>query len=122
MGREINLKGMGKATQFGMPNGNDNAKGGTKKGKRISTIIKDLLDTNAAAFSDNIDYKNLDTNTALAVELITMAFHKDNSTKDKLNAIKEILDRVDGKPKQSFDFDVSEVKPLITRRFSDINN
>ena len=47
-----------------------------------------------------------------------MVFNKDNSTKDKLNAIREILDRIEGKPRHSFDFDVSEVKPIITRRKS----
>jgi len=99
MGKEENFKGRGKATQFG--NGQPTNRGGAPEGKRISTILKELLEGSAVRFSDNEDYKKLDTNTALEVELIVMAFHKNNSPKDKLNAIKEILDRTEGKTKQS---------------------
>ena len=115
MGKEENFKGNTKATQFG--NGQPTNKGGTKKGKRISTILKELLQGDAKRFSKNEDYNKLNTNTAIAIELIAMVFHKDSHPKDRLNAIREILDRVEGKPKQNlFDFDASEIKPITYRR------
>jgi len=91
--------------------GQDNTKGGAPKGKRVSTIIKDLLGGNAKAFSKNKDYKELDGNTAMAVELITMAFDKDNTSKDKLSAIKEIMDRIEGK---SIQHQIIEEKQIVT--------
>lgn len=91
-------KNIGKETRF--PN-NDPTKGGAPKGKRLSTIIKELLDTDISNFSETL--QGMDANKALAIELITMAFHKENTVKDKLSAIKEILDRIDGKPNQSTD-------------------
>ena len=113
-----NLKNSGLATQFGQPNGNDNTKGGTKKGKTTTTIIKELLKSKVNLFSNNEDYKGLDVNTALAVELISMAFHKSNKPAEKLNAIKEILDRIEGKPKQSIGFEINEIKPIETIRLA----
>ena len=106
MGFEI---GHNKGVEFGK--GQDPTKGGAPKGKRVSTIIKDLLTGNAKAFSKNKDYLELDGNTAMAVELITMAFDKDNTSKDKLSAIKEIMDRIEGK---SIQHQIIEEKKLVT--------
>ena len=75
--------------------------GGRKKGKAVTTIIKELLSKNASQFSKNKDYAKLKGNEALAVELIAIAFNKDNSANEKLSAIKEILDRTEGKAVQT---------------------
>jgi len=84
---------------------------GAPKGKRISTIIKELLNGNADKFSKDKALKGLDGNSAIAVELITMAFSKDDSSRDKLSAIKEILDRIEGK---SVQHNVVETKEVLT--------
>jgi len=77
-----------------------------------------LLKGNVKMFSKNEDYLGLDVNTALAIELISMAFHKESKPADKLNAIKEILDRIEGKPKQSIGFEINEIKPIETIRLA----
>ena len=118
MGKEENFKGNTEGTQFG--NGQPTDRGGAKKGKRVSTILKELLEGDAKQFSTNKDYKNLDGNTALAFEMIIMGFYKGNATRDKISAINSVWDRTDGKAKQTFDFDASEVLPIITCRSSDI--
>ena len=96
LGDKANTNGFDKRPQARNNNG-------APTGKRASTIIKELLEGDAVSFTDNKDYKELDGNTALAVELITMAFSKDNKPNEKLNAIKEILDRIEGKPQQNVD-------------------
>ncbi len=85
-------------------------KGGAPKGKRVTTIIKELLETDIKNFNPKLE--GMDTNKALAIELITMAFHRDNSAKDKLSAIKEILDRIEGKAVQDVNLNSNEVNPL----------
>ena len=89
-----NIKNEG--VKFGQ--GQDPTKGGHPKGKRISTIIKELLEKSITTYKPDAEDKKLSANEGLAVELITMAFGKD---KDKLNAIKEILDRIEGKAIQT---------------------
>ena len=78
---------------------------GSPKGKRTSTIIKEMLQGDVSKFSDNADVKGLDTNTAIVVKLIGIVFHNDTTNRDKLNAIREILDRTEGKPLQSIDIE-----------------
>lgn len=86
------------ATQF--PN-NDPTKGGAPKGKRITTILKELLGKDSTEIGiDNLP-EGMDGNKALALELLTIAFSKKSKDNDKLSAIKEILDRMEGKPTQS---------------------
>ena len=106
MANEDNLK---KGIKFGQ--GQDPTKGGNVKGKRVSTILKELLGKSAKEFSKNKHFENLDGNTALAMEMVLMAFSKDDSSRDKLSAIKEILDRIEGK---SIQHQIIEEKKLVT--------
>jgi len=106
MDKNDNLK---KGVKFGQ--GQPTNKGGAPKGKRISTIIKELLSGSAKNFSKNKHFQKLDGNTALATELVLMAFSKDDNSRDKLNAIKEILDRIEGK---SVQHNIIEEKKQIT--------
>lgn len=101
------LNNLKNGVKFGF--GQDPTKGGHPKGKRVSTIIKELLNSDISVFNKKL--KGMDANRALAIELITMAFHKENSPKEKLSAIKEILDRIEGKPKQDIAFSNVEIKP-----------
>jgi hypothetical protein len=109
-----NLKGKG--VKFG--EGQSTNKGGSPKGKRIATILKELLGKNAKEFSKNKAFVDLDGNTALAMELVLMAFSKDDSPRDKLNAIKEILDRIEGKSVQHNI--IEEKKPITGIQIEDI--
>ena len=101
-----NIRNIG--VKFG--EGQDSKKGGAPKGKRVSTIIKELLQTDIKNFNSSLE--GMDANKAIAIELRTMAFHKDNSAKDKLSAIKEILDRIEGRSKQDVTVTTNEIKPL----------
>ena len=100
-------KNIGKATRF--PH-NDATKGGAPKGKRISTVMKELLDLDVSEFSDKL--KDMDTRTAIAVELVTIVFHTDSEVKEKMSAIKEILDRTEGKPNQKIEQTNTTIEPL----------
>lgn len=77
---------------------NDPTKGGAPKGKRISTILKEILSKEASEIGIENLPPGMDGNKAIAIELLSVAFDKKH--KDKLSAIKEILDRVDGKVSQ----------------------
>lgn len=91
------LKGKG-GVKFG--EGQDPTKGGAPKGKRITTILKEILNQDISKIGlKDVDLPNgVDGNKAIAIELLTIAFSKDH--KDKLSAIKEILDRNEGKVTQ----------------------
>lgn len=80
---------------------NDPTKGGAPKGKRITTILKELLSKETSEIGINDLPQGIDGNKALALELLKIAF--DKNSKDKLSAIKEILDRMEGKPTQVID-------------------
>lgn len=86
----------GEGTQFGK--GQDPTKGGAPEGKRISTILKEILSKEASEIGIENLPTGMDGNKAIAIELLSVAFDKKH--KDKLSAIKEILDRVDGKVSQ----------------------
>ena len=101
MPNEDNLKN---GIKFG--EGQDPTKGGAPKGKRITTIIKELLEKDASDMGVKGLPEGIDGNKALSIELLTIAFSKDS--KDKLSAIKEILDRMDGKVSQPLDVDVKK--------------
>jgi len=102
-----NLKEIGKNTQF--PNNPINKKG-APKGKRVSTILKELLDVDISTFDKT--KKGMNVNQALAVELLAMAFHSDNTPSEKINAIKTILERIEGKPQQSIEIGQAEQKVI----------
>ena len=106
--------------------------GGAKKGKRTTTIIKELLKMDVSKFSTNKDLKGLDVQSALAVQLFALAFKDTESSKDKLNAIKEILDRTEGKATQHVETKTIDNKIQVeiltdaieedTQRIEDNNN
>ncbi len=99
-----------KGVKFG--EGQDPTKGGAPKGKRVSTILKNLLNGSLDEIIDNPNLKGKEGNEALAMQLLTLAFHKDSSSNEKLSAIKEILDRIEGKPKQEIEQTNIDVQPL----------
>lgn len=82
--------------------GQDPTKGGAPKGKRVSTILRELLSKNAKDIGIDKIKESLpegtDGNTALALELLTLAF---GGGSDKLSSIKEVLDRIEGKAVQT---------------------
>lgn len=96
-------------TQF--PN-NDPTKGGAPKGKRISTILKEILSKETSEIGIENLPEGIDGNKAIAIELISIAFDKKH--KDKLSAIKEILDRVDGKVSQPVENTIKGDIPIET--------
>ena len=84
-----------KATQFSKDNQPE--KRGRPKGRRnVATVLKELLashDTNMGGVGD--------FGSPIAKMLIQIAFHKDSNNNEKLKAIKEILDRIEGLPDQN---------------------
>tara|TARA_R100000656_G_scaffold68581_1_gene51680 strand:+ start:46 stop:426 length:381 start_codon:yes stop_codon:yes gene_type:complete len=84
-----------KATQFSSTN--QPKKNGRPKGRRnVATVLKELLatqDTNMGGVGD--------FGSPIAKMLIQIAFHKDSNNNEKLKAIKEILDRIEGLPDQN---------------------
>ena len=92
--------------------GQNSTNGGAPKGKRVSTILKNLLDGNLDDIIDNPMLKGKEGNEALAVQLLSLAFHKDSGSNEKLSAIKEILDRIEGKPKQEIEQTNIDIQPL----------
>ncbi len=93
---------------------NINSKG-APKGKRVSTIIKEILERGDLSLIRE-DLKDFDDGkTALAVELLIIAFSNSDEikTSDKLTAIKEVLDRTDGKATQTVETNVTVKAPPI---------
>ena len=84
-----------KSTQFSSTNQPE--KRGRPKGVRnVATVLKELLstqDTNMGGIGD--------FGSPLAKMLIKIAFSNDSNNNDKLKAIKEILDRIEGLPEQN---------------------
>ena len=84
-----NPENLKKGIKFG--EGQDPTKGGAPKGKRVTTILKEILGKDSTEIGiDNLP-EGMDGNKALALELLTIAFSKKSRDNDKLSAIKEIL-------------------------------
>ena len=89
------------ATRFSSTN--QPKKNGRPKGRRnVATVLKELLsvqDTNMGGVGD--------FGSPIAKMLIQIAFHKDSNNNEKLKAIKEILDRIEGLPDQNVNVSAS---------------
>tara|TARA_R100000231_G_scaffold85439_1_gene64893 strand:+ start:1025 stop:1366 length:342 start_codon:yes stop_codon:yes gene_type:complete len=84
-----------KATQFSSTNQPD--KRGRPKGSRnVATVLKELLSTQDTNMGGVGDF-----GSPIAKMLIQIAFSKDSNNNEKLKAIKEILDRIEGLPEQN---------------------
>ena len=105
-----NPENLKKGIKFG--EGQDPTKGGAPKGKRVTTILKEILGKDSTEIGiDNLP-EGMDGNKALALELLTIAFSKKSRDNDKLSAIKEILDRLEGKPTQSVEQTIKGSVPI----------
>jgi len=84
-----------KATQFSSDNQPE--KRGRPKGRRnVATVLKELLATQDENMGGVGDF-----GSPIAKMLIQIAFHKKSNNNEKLKAIKEILDRIEGLPDQN---------------------
>ena len=84
-----------KATQFTTENQPE--KRGRPKGVRnVATVLKELLSVQDSTMGGIGDF-----GSPLAKMLIKIAFSNDSNNNDKLKAIKEILDRIEGMPEQN---------------------
>ena len=116
-----NFNGSGFSHRFGQPGGNDNTNGGRKPSiknalKRLLKADGKLLIPKAQVIKINDDggvVIKIPTDEGLALKLISIASSNSNRA---LDAIKLGMEQLDGKPRQSFDFDYKEVKPLETVR------
>lgn len=68
---------------------------GAPKGKRMSTILREMLESGVKINGQKKDKE------ALAKELFTIAFSEKTPARAKLKAIEQILDRIEGKPTQT---------------------
>ena len=90
-----------KATQFSSENQPE--KRGRPKGRRnVATVLKELLATQDENMGGIGDF-----GSPIAKMLIQIAFHKDSNNTEKLKAIKEILDRIEGLPDQNVNVSAS---------------
>lgn len=71
---------------------------GSDRGKRLNTILKELLDVNSGEI-DPITQKKLTRNQAMALKIISKA------SKGDVKAAREIWDRLEGKAKQPIELD-----------------
>ncbi len=92
-----------KATQFSSDNQPENSsdnqpeKRGRPKGRRnVATVLKELLSTQDSNMGGVGDF-----GSPIAKMLIKIAFSNDSNNNEKLKAIKEILDRIEGLPDQN---------------------
>ena len=84
-----------KATQFSSEN-QPEKQGRTKGSRNVATVLKELLSTQDKQLGGEGDF-----GSPLAKMLLKIAFDKNSSNNDKLKAIKEIIDRVEGKSEQN---------------------
>jgi len=75
---------------------------GAPKGKRLSTLLKETLSNGLAVKVRNAD-GTAGTKYIKEADIISALIQEAVGGKNKMNAIKEILDRVDGKAFQSID-------------------
>jgi len=104
---ENSLQNLTRGVKFG--EGQSRKGGGRKKGKTLNTILKEILSKDFSELSSDFP-EGMEGNYAVALELIGIAF-SDNH-KDKLGAIKEILNRVDGRVTQTVETSVKGSIPL----------
>ncbi|MEL6305773.1 MAG: hypothetical protein AAFO07_32160 [Bacteroidota bacterium] len=101
------LQNLKKGVRFG--EGQSRKGNGRPKGKSLNTILKEILSEDFSEFSDDFP-EGMEGNYAVALELIGIAFSKNH--KDKLGAIKEILNRVDGRVTQTVETSLKGSIPL----------
>ena len=90
-----------KSTQFSSTNQPE--KRGRPKGRRnVATVLKELL----SAQDKNMDGVG-DFGAPIAKMLIQIEFSKQSNNNEKLKAIKEILDRIEGMPEQNVNVSAS---------------
>ena len=90
-----------KETQF--TSENQPEKRGRPKGRRnVATVLKELLSTQDVNLGGEGDF-----GSPIAKMLIKIAFSKDSNNNEKLKAIKEILDRIEGLPDQNVNLSAS---------------
>jgi len=86
-------------------------KGGAPKGERMSTKLKKLLSKDASLI--DLDLKGLSIDDALILQLVSIGLDKTSDNKEKMTAIKEILDRTEGKAMQETKSEVTtKIEPL----------
>tara|TARA_R100000655_G_scaffold102925_1_gene149023 strand:+ start:1987 stop:2319 length:333 start_codon:yes stop_codon:yes gene_type:complete len=84
-----------KATQFSSENQPENR--GRPKGRRnVATVLRELLASQDSNMGGEGDF-----GSPIAKMLIKIAFSGDSNNNEKLKAIKEILDRIEGLPDQN---------------------
>ena len=83
------------ATRFSSTN--QPKKNGRPKGRRnVATVLKELLATHDTNMGGEGDF-----GSPIAKMLIQLAFNNKSNNNEKLKAIKEILDRIEGMPDQN---------------------
>ena len=83
-----------KSTQFSSKN-QPEGRGRPKGSRNVATVLRELLSTQDKELGGDGDF-----GSPLAKMLLKIAFDSESSNNDKLKAIKEILDRVEGKSEQ----------------------
>lgn len=82
--------------------GQDPTKGGRPKGKTLKTVLAEILENPTKRLKELLP-EGTTGRESLALELLSIAFSKTSKDNDKLAAIKEILDRMEGKAKQEIE-------------------
>lgn len=110
------------------PNAKDNLKPFTstnqpanrgRKGKSVTEYLKDIGDSKAIKFQITITKndgtvveKKGDVKSKVVMNQLLATLLYSDALQGNDKARKEVLDRLEGKPKQIIDLDVSEVKPI----------
>ena len=99
---------------------NQPEKRGRPKGVRnVATVLKELLSTHDQTLGGVGDF-----GSPIAKMLIKIAFSNDSNNNDKLKAIKEILDRIEGLPDQNVNVSANAPswisEPEIEQEYDDL--